>query len=429
MKTNVLFRKSTCLLALLFALAANLSLNAQTTGELVFNNPSLESGTAGNDGAVYRFPTVSTNMDALLTIKGRSSAAVALNNIDLPSMGQDKAFQPQVRYGTGNVSGAITWWLEFEVVFVTKNTSNPVILTNFNLTALDIDGNNDKLREMNSFYSPGLYTLETPTSITVNDLVVSSATVGKSFTGSLIDHPGIDTSATDLMASVTYFNSSSTKFRVGGATTGSTGSANRMHSIWFKGFTFNNPVTLPVKLASFTATLNNTNADLKWTTASEINASHFVVERSLDGRTFTDAGMVFAMGNSADAVNYSFADNLSQVTVPVVYYRLRSVDMDAKTTYSETRIIRLTKMKENTVSIVTYPNPVSNELRITVPSGWQNKPVLYELYAMNGQVARRIQSASSGQTETLNVSTLARGLYVVKVTCEGVVAQQKIVKQ
>ncbi|MEI2740432.1 MAG: hypothetical protein V9F01_16790 [Chitinophagaceae bacterium] len=44
---------------------------------------------------------------------------------------------------------------------------------------------------------------------------------------------------------------------------------------------FNYPSTLPVKLSSFSATLNNNSkVDLKWSTATETNLSHFVVERS-----------------------------------------------------------------------------------------------------------------------------------------------------
>jgi hypothetical protein len=41
----------------------------------------------------------------------------------------------------------------------------------------------------------------------------------------------------------------------------------------------------------------------------------------------------------------------------------------------------------------------------------------------------KMQSANSGQTETLNVQSLAPGIYYVRVACEGQMIQQKIVKQ
>lgn len=188
--------------------------------------------------------------------------------------------------------------------------------------------------------------------------------------------------------------------------------------------------SLPVKLVSFTATLNNSNkADLKWTTASEINVSHFVVERSTDGANYNDAGVVFAYGNATDKTNYNFSDNVSSIQSGIVYYRLRSVDIDGKFQYSETRIIRISKTTDTNITIQAYPNPVINELRVSIPSTWQNKKVVYELYNANGQATKRMEAASSNQTETLNVNSLAPGFYLMKVTCDGESAQQKIVKQ
>jgi hypothetical protein len=41
----------------------------------------------------------------------------------------------------------------------------------------------------------------------------------------------------------------------------------------------------------------------------------------------------------------------------------------------------------------------------------------------------RAESGNSSQTETINVSNLTAGVYMVKVTCNGETATQKIVKQ
>jgi hypothetical protein len=195
------------------------------------------------------------------------------------------------------------------------------------------------------------------------------------------------------------------------------------------GFIAENNIALPVKLYSFSANLNNNKVDLKWVTASEINVSHFIVEKSTDGVNYTNAGVVFANGNATDKTNYSLTDNINTSLSGVIYYRLRSVDIDGKNELSATRIIRISKQKEETVSIVTYPNPVSNEVRITIPANWQNKKVVYEVYAANGRMVKRSETASSSQTETVNVSSLSPGFYIVRVSFEGQTAQQKIVKQ
>ncbi len=401
-----------------------------------FNNWSLEPGsTAGAVGAVYRFHSVLNNVDALVKINDRSSNKVKLINIDLSGTGYDKALQPVINYNDGSTNSSNTWWMEFEVKYVQKDQTTAVVIPSFYSTAVDIDGDGNHLHEIQSYYSPAAWTLESVSSLTVSNflqmLLGLLTPVGKTFDGVLQDHSGIDTTATELMATMHYTNVSNMKFRIGAATQGG-GASNteRQYSIYFKNFSFAAPITLPVKLASFTATLNKNNkAELKWTTASEINTSHFVVERSTDGVNFSDAGLVFAYGSTSDMTNYSFPDDLSGITSTVVYYRLRSVDNDGKSQYSETRMLRLNKQSSNTISIVAFPNPVANELRVSIPNEWQNKKVVFEVLNANGQLTQRMETASSGQTQSINTSSLSSGFYLVRVSCEGQSAQQKIVKQ
>jgi hypothetical protein len=404
--------------------------SASAQQELVFQSSSLKSGTAGSVGAVYKFPSVNSTQDALVTISDRSSSLVTLSSIDLTSTGFTKAFQPQIAYNGGTVTGVQNWWMEFTITFVDHNTSNPSVINTFNVTALDIDGDGSKLKEYDAFYSPASYVLENNSALTVSDLIVSSQTVGKIFTAPFTQYTGIDTTQTTVMTTLTYNNVNTIKVRLGGSTTGSVSGANRMYSIWFKSFTYSAPLkTLPVKLVSFDATLTKNNkVDLKWTTATEENVSHFVVERSTDGINFSDAGLVFAVGNSTQKINYSLTDDISNVNATVIYYRLCSVDNDGKFTYSEVRIIRTSKDANSNVAIITYPNPVSSELRITVPSNWQNKQISFELFNANGQLMKRTDNSSSSQTETINVNDLSRGLYVIRVSCNGETAQQKIIK-
>jgi SdrD B-like domain/Secretion system C-terminal sorting domain len=195
------------------------------------------------------------------------------------------------------------------------------------------------------------------------------------------------------------------------------------------GFMPESAVLLPVKLLSFSAMLvNNNKVDLKWSTVTEVNLNNFTIERSTDGVSYSDAGMVFANGSGAERMDYGMSDNVSNVQSSVIYYRLRSIDNDGKSQLSETRIIRLSKTNNNNISILTYPNPLTNELRITIPANWQNKKLVYEVIALNGQIIKRQETANSSQTETMNVSNLSSGMYMVRVSCEGQMVQQKIVK-
>jgi hypothetical protein len=168
--------------------------------------------------------------------------------------------------------------------------------------------------------------------------------------------------------------------------------------------------------------------DLKWVTASEINTSHFVVERSFDGSNFADAALVFANGSASEKASYSFVDNIAARQKPVIYYRLRSVDNDSKSQLSETRIIRVGRNGES-LRMITYPNPVASEMRITMPSGWQGKPVALTLYNEQGQRMKGFNTFSASQTETMEVSELRKGFYVLKASCGAETLQQKIIKQ
>ncbi|MEM6803941.1 MAG: hypothetical protein AAF696_21225, partial [Bacteroidota bacterium] len=62
----------------------------------------------------------------------------------------------------------------------------------------------------------------------------------------------------------------------------------------------------PVEWLSFEVVQKEADALIKWSTASEINADYFEIERSLDGNTFQKVGLEEAVGNSQDISSYSF---------------------------------------------------------------------------------------------------------------------------
>ena len=99
-----------------------------------------------------------------------------------------------------------------------------------------------------------------------------------------------------------------------------------------------------VKLSSFTALLNNNSkVDLKWSTETENNLSHIMVEKSTDGKNFKDAALVFTYGNTTAKSDYSFADKITKVKSGTIYYRLRTVAVDGTSQYSETCFVTISK--------------------------------------------------------------------------------------
>lgn len=388
-------------------------------------DPVLIAGTDKQVGAQYKYESIVPGIDAIVKIDSLIGGATIAVVDDNSGSGFIEGFQPQIK--SGSTVGAS--YAVFTFTYNITGTSTNSDVDTLNMTALDIDGSSS-LKEFDQISlgtgATAAYVLSNP----VISLTQVSTGTFKGINVDGVDKPGIDTSAKENMFTVKNINVSSFTIKLGMVTTQSQ-QTTRLYSIYMKSFVYPNISTLPVKMESFNATLNNNNqrVDLKWTTATEINVSHFVVERSLDGVNYKDAGLVFAVGNSTQKVNYSLSDNISSVQSPVIYYRLRSVDIDGKFEYSEVRIIRISKQVDNTITITAYPNPATNQVNVTIPNNWQNKKVVFEIFNANGQVSKRSENNSGSQTETISVGNLASGFYVVRVSCDGETAQQKIIKK
>lgn len=119
--------------------------------------------------------------------------------------------------------------------------------------------------------------------------------------------------------------------------------------------------TLPVSLMKFSATLTTVNKTMiDWSTSLEINNSHFLVERSQDGKSFTTVAKVSGNGTTSLAHSYSITDDVSNAG-NVVYYRLQQVDLDGKSNFSNIIVIRIAK--ENQIASVS-PNPFTSYLNV-----------------------------------------------------------------
>jgi hypothetical protein len=397
---------------------------SQTNSGFVFRDPVLKSGNALKQGAVYLFSNVYTGIDVTVTISALVNGA-QVNKIDDNSggLGYRDAFQPEIRIP--RIIGEA--YATFTFNFYEAGTTTPRIIHNAQASTLDIDGNL-LLKEFSEIDMGGGLASFMSTTLDINVLqLLLNKFKGSNILG--IERDGIDTSALGNMFTVTKSNVSSFSVKYG-ATSLNANATNRQFSLYMKGFAYPNQITLPVELVSFSAFLNDDNVDLKWTTASEKNVSHFSIEKSTDGINYSQAGIVFAYGNTTEKVNYAFTDNSIKTSKEaVVYYRLRSVDIDGRSDLSIIRSIRLANKNQEIVSILTYPNPVIEQLRITIPTNWQGKKLTYELFNNKGQAAVKRVVAAGSQTEAFNVSSLVPGLYIVKVSCNGEIAQQKIIKR
>ena len=133
----------------------------------------------------------------------------------------------------------------------------------------------------------------------------------------------------------------------------------------FNTFTKYSPVStvspLPVEFLSFDAFKNNQVVDVKWETISERNSSHFIVERSSDGKNFVAIGRVEAAGNSTSNIKYIFVDN--KPVQGINYYRLLQVDLSGKETL--TKVVSINFDGSGT-ELQVFPNPSSEGIGFNV---------------------------------------------------------------
>ncbi len=88
-----------------------------------------------------------------------------------------------------------------------------------------------------------------------------------------------------------------------------------------------------LNLASFTATTENDEVDLSWTTATETNNQGFQVERMSSAGSFEQIGYVAGFGTTTEPKSYSFID--SKLETGNYTYRLKQIDFDGTITYSD----------------------------------------------------------------------------------------------
>ncbi|WP_159584632.1 T9SS type A sorting domain-containing protein, partial [Marinoscillum sp. 108] len=119
-------------------------------------------------------------------------------------------------------------------------------------------------------------------------------------------------------------------------------------------------VPLPLDFIAFSGTVQNENVNLKWTTANEVNVSHFDVLHSTGGsKDFKVIGSVQAVNIKELVNNYQFTHQ----NAPDGYnfYRIREVDLDGYEGFTE--IINVV-MEASNISWTIYPNPTQDHLSI-----------------------------------------------------------------
>lgn len=115
---------------------------------------------------------------------------------------------------------------------------------------------------------------------------------------------------------------------------------------------------LPIELLTFEANLHNAGGVLfEWSTASEVNNSHFTLEYSSDGENFESIAEVNGAGNSEDIINYMHhhPENIYGSS----YFRLKQTDFDGQESHSH-----IVALEYGPSDMFVFPNPSEGKFDI-----------------------------------------------------------------
>ncbi|MGB5531279.1 MAG: M28 family peptidase [Ignavibacteriaceae bacterium] len=185
---------------------------------------------------------------------------------------------------------------------------------------------------------------------------------------------------------------------------------------------------VPVELLAFTASVNNSEVQLLWSTASELNNRGFEIERSINNTdNFVTIGFVEGKSSSTEINYYSFNDQPDLSGNSKLFYRLKQVDFDGTFSYSD--VVQVTYDVPTAFVInQNFPNPFNPSTRITyfVP---KESFVSIKIYDFLGREVKTLVNdfLSAGSYEIVfEASDITSGTYFYTMTAENYSSTKKM---
>ncbi|HSW56050.1 MAG TPA: T9SS type A sorting domain-containing protein [Ignavibacteriaceae bacterium] len=214
----------------------------------------------------------------------------------------------------------------------------------------------------------------------------------------------------------------------GSFTTPASGAANAQLIVSFNGNSFNNDNIfwdnmcldwiVPVELTAFTAIADFGVVELQWITATETNNQGFEVQRSA-GSEFETIAFVEGHGTTTETQVYTYSDK--SVNVGSYTYRLKQIDFDGTSTYSN-----LVEVDVPAPAVFTldqnYPNPFNPSTKIAFRLAVDSKVSLKVFDVLGQEVASLVNSnlAVGAHSVDFDASSLNSGVYLYRIEATGI---------
>jgi len=184
-------------------------------------------------------------------------------------------------------------------------------------------------------------------------------------------------------------------------------------------------VPLAINWNSFDVNLSNNIPVLNWS-AEFTQGTVFEIQRSYDGRNFS---YINALPYEVGQSEYEYLDRMINTRAPIVYYRVKSIEISGVEKYTQTRMVRFGNKPG---SIYTAPNPFTNNFIINYKAA-ERETITIRMFNVSGQQLLLKNVTVSNGNNSINISEaaqLAKGIYVVQVNKGyNTISSMKIIKQ
>lgn len=180
-----------------------------------------------------------------------------------------------------------------------------------------------------------------------------------------------------------------------------------------------NEMLSPSSIHYFKGEINQGKVLLQWTTDPTNSCSFYAVERSSDGYTYEQIGLVFE--NSHAPKTYTLQD--APPKGGLYYYRLKTVGGMA----NENNEVISVQYKEPELNFNVFPNPAKEILHLNYTVK-ENEKVVFGIFDLSGNILRSYDLCSLDNHFCIENTDLDRGVYFFSFTKnETVVYQGRLV--
>lgn len=190
---------------------------------------------------------------------------------------------------------------------------------------------------------------------------------------------------------------------------------------------------LPVEWGPFSATAEVRTVQLDWSTYNEVNNKGFYIQRGRRVESnesiavrWEDIQWIDSKGDSPSGHDYRYSEEVQYIGEPW-YYRIRQVDYDGVSDFSDIRQVEVEGPKRSTL-LDLYPNPAPEEVHLDFYQA-DAGPVTFKVYDLNGRQLIDMVFRTHGQgiyREVIGLQQLNNGIYLYSLNINGQMRNGKL---